>query len=80
MRVGEYGKVPVGPMHCTIEAPPRTRVVRCLRPDGDIFFLRSGPKPHTQPVVLRHQPPRCSFRPLLSAPPVSSCSHTELRP
>jgi hypothetical protein len=57
VRVGDDGKVPVGPLRCTIDAAPRTRVVRCLRPDGDLFFLRSGPKPDTQPVVLLHYPP-----------------------
>lgn len=57
VRVGDDGKVPVGHLRLTIDAPPRTRVIRCLRPDGDIFFLRYGPKPDSQPVVLLHQPP-----------------------
>jgi hypothetical protein len=45
--VGDDGKVPVGHLRCTMDAPPRTRVVRCRRPDGDISFLRSDPKPNT---------------------------------
>lgn len=57
IRVGDDGKVPVGHLRCAIDAPPRSRVVRCLRPDGDLFFLRSGPKPDTLPVVLLNYPP-----------------------
>ena len=56
MRVGDDGKVPVGHLRCAIQAPPRSTVVRCLRPDGDIYFLRSAPAPKTQPLVLLHQP------------------------
>lgn len=77
VRVGECGMVPVGPMHCTIEAPPRTRVVRCLRPDGDIFFPRSGPKSHTQPIALRHQPPVMAFVRFCPAPSLSVLARTQ---
>jgi hypothetical protein len=56
VRVGDDGKVPVGHLRCSIDAPPRSTVVRCLRPDGDIFFLRSAPNPKNQPVVLLHHP------------------------
>jgi hypothetical protein len=55
--VADDGKVPVGHLRYPINAPPRSRVVRCLRLDGDTFFLRSKPLPNTQPVVLLHIPP-----------------------
>lgn len=56
VRVGEDGKVPVEKQRCSIEAPPRSKVIRCLRPDGDIYFLREAPNPKLQPVVLLHHP------------------------
>jgi hypothetical protein len=55
--VGDDGKVPVGHLRYPIDAPPRSRVVRCLRLDGDTYFLRSKPVANTQPVVLLHVPP-----------------------
>ncbi len=55
--VGDDGKVPVGHLRYPIDAPPRSRVIRCLRHDGDTHFLRSKPLPNTQPVVLLHVPP-----------------------
>lgn len=55
--VGDDGKVPVGHLRYPISAPPRSRVVRCQRYDGDTFFLRSKPHPNTQPIVLLHIPP-----------------------
>jgi hypothetical protein len=56
VRVGDDGKVPVGHLRLTIDAPPRSTVIRCLRPDGDIYYLRSAPEPEKQPVVLLHHP------------------------
>ena len=56
VRVGDDGKVPVGHLRCAIDAPPRSTVIRCLRPDGDIYFLGSAPNPKTLPTVLLHQP------------------------
>jgi hypothetical protein len=56
VRVGDDGKVPVGHSRFSIDAPPRSSVIRCLRPDGDIYFLQSAPKPQKQPVVLLHHP------------------------
>lgn len=56
VRVGDDGKVPVGHLRLAIDAPPRSTVLRCLRPDGDIYFLRSAPNPKEQPVVLLHHP------------------------
>lgn len=56
VRVGDDGKVPTGHLRSSIDAPPRSSVVRCLRPDGDIYYLRSGPDPKNLPVVLLHHP------------------------
>ena len=35
---------------------PRSTVVRCLRPDGDLFYLHHAPDPKAQPLVLLHCP------------------------
>ena len=56
VRVGDDAKVPVGGHRQSIDAPPRSTVIRCLRPDGDIFFLRHAPDPKTKPIVLLHCP------------------------
>lgn len=56
VRVGDDGKVPIGHLRASIDAPPRSTVIRCLRPDGDIYFLRSAPHPQKQPVILLHHP------------------------
>jgi len=56
VRVGDDGKVPVGPHRLPIAAPPRSTVLRCLRPDGDLFYLRSAPDPQSKPILLLHCP------------------------
>jgi transposase InsO family protein len=56
VRVGDDGKVPVGSQRLSIDAPPRSRVLRCLRPDGDIYYLRHDPNPSAKPIVLLHCP------------------------
>ena len=56
VRVGDDGKVPVGSQRQALEAPPRATVIRCLRPDGDIYYLRHAPDPKTKPIVLLHCP------------------------
>jgi hypothetical protein len=56
VRVGDDGKAPVGSQRQAIAAPPRSTVIRCLRPDGDIFYLRHAPDPNTKPIVLLHCP------------------------
>ncbi|HNC95366.1 MAG TPA: hypothetical protein PKW90_04525, partial [Myxococcota bacterium] len=43
VRVGDDGKVPVGPHRQRVDAPPRSTVVRCLRPDADVCYLRHAP-------------------------------------
>ena len=56
VRVGDDGKVPVGPHRQSIDAPPRATVIRCLRPDGDLYYLRHAPDPKAKPIVLLHCP------------------------
>lgn len=56
VRVGDDGKVPVGSQRHVIDAPPRATVLRCLRPDGDIYYLRHAPDPKAKPIVLLHCP------------------------
>jgi hypothetical protein len=56
VRVGDDGKVPVGPHRLPIAAPPRSTVLRCLRYDGDVFYLRHAPDPHSKPLLLLHCP------------------------
>ena len=56
VRVGDDGKVPVRDQRLHINAPPRSSVIRCLRPDGDIYYLRFAPDPKAKPIVLLHIP------------------------
>jgi hypothetical protein len=56
VRVGDDGKVPVGSQRQSIDATPRSTILRCLRPDGDIYFLRHAPNHATKPAVLLHCP------------------------
>lgn len=56
VRVGDDGKVPVGTQRQSVDAPPRSTVIRCLRPDGDIYYLRHAPDPNPKPLVLLHCP------------------------
>jgi len=56
LRVGDDGKVPVGAQRHPIDASPRSTVIRCLRPDGDIYYLRQAPDKNAKPVVLLHCP------------------------
>jgi hypothetical protein len=56
VRIGDDGKVPAGDQRHVIAAPPRSTVIRCLLPDGDIYYLRLAPDPKTKPIVLLHVP------------------------
>ena len=56
VRVGDDGKVPVGTQRQSVNAAPRSTVIRCLRPDGDIYYLRHAPDPKAKPTVLLHCP------------------------
>jgi hypothetical protein len=56
VRVGDDGRVPAGSQRLSIDAPPRCLVLRCLRPDGDIYYLRHAPNPNAKPIILLHCP------------------------
>ena len=56
VRVGDDGKVPVGAQRQSVDAPPRSTLFRCLRPVGDIFYLRHTPNQKLKPEVLLHCP------------------------
>ncbi|MDB6108369.1 MAG: hypothetical protein JWR69_119 [Pedosphaera sp.] len=56
VRVGDDGKVPVGSQRQSLDAAPRSKVIRCFRPDGDLYYLRQAPIPNAKPVILLHQP------------------------
>jgi AraC-like DNA-binding protein len=56
IRVGDDGKVPLGSQRHAIDVPPRSTVIRCLRQDGDSFYLRHAPNPKAKPIVLLHCP------------------------
>jgi hypothetical protein len=56
VRVGDEGKVPVGAHRHAIDAPPRSPVIRCLRPDGDLYYLQHAPDPQAKPILLLHVP------------------------
>ena len=55
-RVGDVAKSPAGLQRLAIAAAPRATVIRCLRPDGDLYCLRHPPDPKTKPVILLHCP------------------------
>jgi len=56
VRVGDDGKVPVGPQRQSVDAPPRSKIIQCLHPDGEIHYLRNAPDPNSKPIVLLHCP------------------------
>lgn len=56
VRVGDDGKVPLGSQRLSIAVPPRSLVLRCLRPNGDIYYLRHAPNPNAKPIILLHCP------------------------
>jgi len=55
-KVGDDGKVPVRHLRLSIDAPPRSKVLRCILPSGDIFFLKHPPAQNSLPTVLLHSP------------------------
>ena len=57
VRVGDDGKVPVATQRLSVDAPPRSKLIRCSRYDGDIYYLRHAPDPKTKPIILLHCPP-----------------------
>ena len=51
VRAGDDGEVPVGDQRLFIDAPPRSTVLRCLRPDGDTCHPRHAPDAKAMPIV-----------------------------
>jgi len=52
LAVGDDGKVAIGSQRFSIDALPRSRVVRCLHPNGDVTVLKEPPTKNTLPTVL----------------------------
>jgi len=56
IRVADDGKAPIRNLRLSVDAPPRSRLIHCLLPDGDIFLLKSPPSKNFHPVILLHSP------------------------
>jgi hypothetical protein len=52
LRVGDDGKVAIGLQRLSVDAPARSKVVRCLHPNGDITILKNAPDKKAMPIVL----------------------------
>jgi len=56
LKIGDEGRVPIGTLRLRISAPPRTRVIHCQHPNGDLSILRHPPSKSTTPELLLHVP------------------------
>lgn len=54
VQVGDDGRVPVGSQRLTIDRSPRSKVIRCAHPNGDLSFLAAAPHRSSQPILLAH--------------------------
>lgn len=54
VQVGDDGRVPVGSQRLTLDRPPRSKVIRCAHPNGDLSFLAAAPHRSAQPILLAH--------------------------
>jgi len=52
LAVGDDGKVAIGSQRLSVDARPRSKVIRCLHPNGDITVLQHPPDRNSMPVVL----------------------------
>lgn len=52
IKVGSDGRVPVGTQRLLVPAPPGSRLVHCLHPDGNVSILANEPKAGTRPNVI----------------------------
>ena len=50
------GEAPIRNLRLSVDAPPRSRLIHCLLPDGDIFLLKSPPAKNSLPLILLHSP------------------------
>ena len=56
LKVHPDGRIPAGSLRLRIQAPPGTRLVHCLHPNGDISILRHPPSHCAKPLLLLHLP------------------------
>ena len=56
LKVHPDGRIPAGSLRLRIQAPPGTRLVHCLHPNGDISILRHPPSHSAKPLLLLHLP------------------------
>ena len=54
--VAPDGRVAAGACRLRVQAPPGTRLVHCLHPNGNISVLRSKPSHDAKPQLLLHLP------------------------
>jgi hypothetical protein len=52
LRVGDDGKVTIGQQRFSIDTPPRSKVIRCLHPKGDVTVLKGPPTKNAMLIVL----------------------------
>jgi hypothetical protein len=52
IRVGDDGRVAVGTQRLSVDAPPRSKVIHCQHPNGDVTVLQQPPDQKKMPVVL----------------------------
>jgi hypothetical protein len=52
IRVGDDGRVAVGTQRLSVDAPPRSKVLHCQHPNGDVTVLQQAPDPKKMPVIL----------------------------
>jgi len=52
LRVGDDGKVAIGQQRFSIDAPPRSKVIRCLHPNGNVTVLKGPPVKNAMPIIL----------------------------
>lgn len=50
--IGDDGKIAIGNQRLSVEVAPRSRVIRCQHPNGDVSVLKEGPSKDKMPVVL----------------------------
>lgn len=54
VQVGDDGRVPVGSQRLTLDRPPRSKLIRCSHPNGDLSFLAHPPNHSSHPILLAH--------------------------
>lgn len=56
VQIGDDGRVPVGSQRLSIDRSPRSKVIRCTHPNGDLSFLATHPNHSCLPILLAHFP------------------------